>query len=397
VRLFGLKVGVRSHGSNPPSPRAGRKRQSSGAALPPATPPPTLGDAAHPSVTSAAVADPESPFLLACRRQPAPHTPVWFMRQAGRSLPEFRALREQHSFFELIRSAELTAEVTLQPVRRLGVDAAILFSDIVTPLVAIGVDVEMRAGVGPVFAEPFRTEADLDRLRPLEPQDLAPVLEAVRILVGELKVPLIGFAGAPFTMASYLVEGGPSRDYARTKALMLGDPPLWRRLLERLADLALASLRAQVGAGAAAVQLFDSWAGALGPRHYAEHVLPASARVLGGLADLAVPRIHFGVTTGELLGAMAEAGADVVGIDWRVPLDAGWARVGDRAVQGNLDPAVLGAPWPVVAAEADHVLEAAGGRPGHIFNLGHGVLPDTDPGILAALVSHVHERTQRTT
>jgi len=316
------------------------------------------------------------------------------MRQAGRSLPEFRALREQHSFFELARSAELTAEVTLQPVRRLGVDAAILFSDIVTPLVAIGVDVEMRAGVGPVFAEPFRTEADLDRLRPLEPeQDLAPVLEAVRILVGELKVPLIGFAGAPFTMASYLVEGGPSRDYARTKALMLGAPELWRRLLDRLADLALASLRAQVEAGAAAVQLFDSWAGALGPRHYTEHVLPASARVLGGLADLGVPRIHFGVTTGELLGAMAGAGADVVGIDWRVPLDAGWARVGDRAVQGNLDPAVLGAPWHVVAAEADRVLEAAAGRPGHIFNLGHGVLPDTDPGILAALVAHVHEQT----
>jgi len=320
------------------------------------------------------------------------------MRQAGRSLPEFRALRERHSFFELARSAELTAEVTLQPVRRLGVDAAILFSDIVTPLVAIGIDVEMRAGVGPVFAEPFRTEADLGRLRPLQAEeDLAPVLEAVRILVGELKVPLIGFAGAPFTMASYLVEGGPSRDYARTKALMLGAPQLWRGLLERLADLALASLRAQVQAGAAAVQLFDSWAGVLAPRHYVEHVLPASARVLGGLADLGVPRIHFGVTTGELLGAMAGAGADVVGIDWRVPLDAGWARVGDRAVQGNLDPAVLGAPWPVVATEAERVLEAAGGRPGHIFNLGHGVLPDTDPGILAAVVAHVHDRTQRRT
>jgi len=320
------------------------------------------------------------------------------MRQAGRSLPEFRALRERHSFFELIGSAELTAEVTLQPVRRLGVDAAILFSDIVTPLVAVGVDVEMRAGVGPVFAEPFRREADLDRLRPLEPaQDLAPVLEAIRILTGELKIPLIGFAGAPFTMASYLVEGGPSRDYARTKALMLGDPQLWRRLLERLADLALASLRAQVEAGASAVQLFDSWAGALGPRHYTEHVLPASARVLGGLADLAVPRIHFGVTTGELLGAMADAGADVVGIDWRVPLDAGWARVGNRAVQGNLDPAVLGAGWPVVAAEADRVLDAAGGRPGHVFNLGHGVPPGTDPDVLARLVDHVHERTRRST
>jgi len=317
------------------------------------------------------------------------------MRQAGRSLPEFRALRERHSFFDVVRSPELTAEVTLQPVRRLGVDAAILFSDIVTPLHAIGVDVEMRPGVGPVFAEPFRSEDDLDRLRPLDPEsDLAPVLEAVRILVTELDVPLIGFAGAPFTMAAYLVEGGPSRDYARTKALMIGAPDLFRRLLDRLADLSLASLRAQVEAGVAAVQLFDSWAGALHPRHYADHVLPTSARVLGGLADLDVPRIHFGVTTGELLGLMAEAGADVVGVDWRTPLDRGWARIGDRAVQGNLDPSVLGAPWPAVAAEADRVLEAAGGRPGHVFNLGHGVLPDTDPDTLARLVDHVHERTE---
>jgi uroporphyrinogen decarboxylase len=339
------------------------------------------------------VAPPGAPFLLACRRQPAPYTPVWFMRQAGRSLPEFRAVREKHSFFDVIRSPELTAEVTLQPVRRLGVDAAILFSDIVTPLAAIGVEVEMRSGVGPVFAEPFRGEGDLDRLRPLEPDaDLAPVIGAVRILVGELDVPLIGFAGAPFTLASYLVEGGPSRDYERTKALMLGRPDVWRRLMERLADLVLASLRAQVAAGASAVQLFDSWAGVLRPRHYVEHVLPASRRVLDGLADLGVPRIHFGVTTGELLGAMA-AGADVVGIDWRVPLDQGWTRVGDRAVQGNLDPAVLGAPWEVVAAEADDVLAAAAGRPGHVFNLGHGVLPDTDPDVLARLVDHVHART----
>ena len=336
-----------------------------------------------------------SAFLLACRRQPVPHTPVWFMRQAGRSLPGFRAIREKHSFFDVIRSPELTAEVTLEPVRRLGVDAAILFSDIVTPLEAIGVGVDIKSGVGPVFAEPFRSAQDLDRLRPLEPDtDLAPVLEAVRILVKELDVPLIGFAGAPFTIASYFVEGGPSRDYARTKALMVGDPELWSRLVTRLADLSLASLRAQVLAGASAVQLFDSWAGALHPAHYETHALPASRRVFEGLADLDVPRIHFGVTTGELLGPMAAAGADVVGIDWRTPLDAGWARIGDRAVQGNLDPALLGAPWPVVAAEADRVLEAAGGRPGHIFNLGHGVLPDTDPDVLARLVEHVHARTR---
>jgi uroporphyrinogen decarboxylase len=348
------------------------------------------------SVTSPSVADPESPFLLACRRRPVPYTPVWFMRQAGRSLPEFRAVRDRYSFFDVVRSAELTAEVTIQPVRRLHVDAAILFSDIVTPLVGVGIEVDIRAGVGPVFAEPFRSAADLDRLRPLDPEtDLAPVVEAVRILAKELDVPLIGFAGAPFTLASYLVEGGPSRDYARTKALMLGDPPLWEQLVSRLADLSLASLRAQVEAGAAAVQLFDSWAGALDPVQYRTHVQPASARILEGLADLDVPRIHFGVTTGELLADMAAAGADVVGIDWRVPLDSAWARVGDRAVQGNLDPAVLRAPWAVVAAEADRVLAAAGGRPGHIFNLGHGVLPDTDPDVLGRLVEHVHRSTAR--
>jgi uroporphyrinogen decarboxylase len=332
-----------------------------------------------------------SPFLLACRSQPVPHRPVWFMRQAGRSLPEFRAVREKYSFFEVIRSPELTAEVTMQPVRRLGVDAAILFSDIVTPLAAIGVDVDIKSGVGPVFAHPFRSEADLERLRPLEPEtDLAPVLEAVRILVKELDVPLIGFAGAPFTMASYLIEGGPSRDYTRTKAMMLGDPALFARLLDRLADISLASLRAQVGAGASAVQLFDSWAGALHPAHYVTHVQPASARVLGGLADLDVPRIHFGVTTSDLLGPMAAAGADVVGVDWRTPLDQARARVGDRAIQGNLDPAALFAPWPAVAAEADRVLDEAGPL-GHIFNLGHGVLPDTDPDVLARLVEHVHQ------
>jgi uroporphyrinogen decarboxylase len=315
------------------------------------------------------------------------------MRQAGRSLPEFRALRAKHSFFEVVHSPELTAELTLQPVRRLGVDAAILFSDIVTPLAAIGVDVQIKPGVGPVFADPFRCAADLDCLRPLEPaEDMPYVIEAVRLLVRELRVPLIGFAGAPFTVASYVVEGGPSRDYARTKALMHGDPDLWRRLLDRLAALSLASLRAQVEAGASAVQLFDSWAGALAPEEYATHVLPASRAILSGLADLGVPRIHFGVGTGELLGLMGQAGADVVGVDWRVPIDQAWQRIGpDRGVQGNFDPALCLAPWGVVAAQASAILEAIGGRPGHIFNLGHGVLPETDPDVLARLVDFVHE------
>lgn len=340
-------------------------------------------------------AEPSSPFLLACQRKAAPHTPVWFMRQAGRSLPEFRAVREQHSFFDVVRSAELTAELTLQPVRRLGVDAAILFSDIVTPLAAIGIDVDIKPGVGPVFAEPFRSARDLQRLRPLEPdEDMPYVIDAVQALVGDLHVPLIGFAGAPFTVASYLVEGGPSREYTRTKSLMHGDPALWRQLLDRLADLSLASLRAQVGAGAQAVQVFDSWAGALAPDEYRTHVLPSSRRIFDGLADLSVPRIHFGVGTGELLGLMTEAGADVVGVDWRVPIDEAWRRIGeDHAVQGNLDPAICTAPWPVVAERTALILDAVGGRAGHVFNLGHGVLPETDPGVLARLVDFVHERT----
>ncbi|MEY2565896.1 MAG: uroporphyrinogen decarboxylase [Actinomycetota bacterium] len=332
-------------------------------------------------------------FLRACRREAVDATPVWFMRQAGRSLPEYRAIRERHGMFEIMRAPELTAEVTLQPVRRHGVDAAILFSDIVAPLMAIGVDVDIKPGVGPVFGRPVRDEDDLDQLRPLEPeQDMPWMIDAVRAITAELgaDVPLIGFAGAPFTVASYLVEGGPSREYGRTKALMLGRPDLWQRLLDRLADNAIASLRAQVAAGARAVQLFDSWAGALDPPTYAAHVLPASARIFAGLADLGVPRIHFGVGTGELLGLMSDAGADVIGVDWRVPLDAGWDRIGDKAAQGNLDPAVLCAPWDVVAREADAVLARAGGRPGHVFNLGHGVLPDTDPDVLTRLVEHVH-------
>ena len=339
----------------------------------------------------------DSPFVQACRRQPARHVPVWFMRQAGRSLPEYRAIRAKAGMFDIMRDPALCAEVTLQPVRRHGVDAAIFFSDIVTPLLAIGVDVEIKPGVGPVFAQPVRRHADLDQLRPLDAEaDMPWLLESVRLLVAELEginggTPLIGFAGAPFTVASYLVEGGPSREWATTKALMKAEPGLWDELMSRLADLALASLRAQVGAGAAAVQLFDSWAGALSQPDYDRHVLPYSKRIFDGLADLDVPRIHFGVGTGELLPSLAAAGADVVGVDWRVPLDVAWERVGPgKAVQGNLDPAYLGAPWDVVASEARDVLRRAGGRPGHVFNLGHGVPQDADPDVLTRLVKLVH-------
>ncbi len=338
------------------------------------------------------VAPDEAPFLLACRRRPSPHVPVWFMRQAGRALPEYRARRGSGSILEAIHQPELVAELTLQPVRRYGVDAAILFSDIVVPVAAIGFGVDVVPGTGPVVTEPFRSKEDLGRLRPLEPEEDTPyVVEAVRQLASELSVPLIGFAGAPFTVASYLIEGGPSRSHARTKALMHAEPSTWWALLDALADLALASLRSQVRAGAQAVQLFDSWAGALSAVDYAELVLPVTRRIFDGLADLDVPRIHFGVGTGELLGLMAEAGPDVVGVDWRVPIDVAWSRIGeDKAVQGNLDPAVCLAPWDVVETETRKILNQAGGRPGHVFNLGHGVLPDTDPAILERVVELVH-------
>jgi uroporphyrinogen decarboxylase len=338
-----------------------------------------------------------SPFLLACRREPAPYTPVWFMRQAGRALPEYRAIRRNVSMLDSCMRPDLVTEITLQPVRRLGVDAAILFSDIVLPLKAVGVGLDIKPGVGPVVDEPFRGPADLARLRPLEPDEDVPyVAEAVRLLVKELDVPLIGFAGAPFTLASYLVEGGPSKTHARTKAFMYADPAGWAALTERLADIALASLRAQVHAGASAVQLFDSWAGALSADDYRTYVLPASRRIFAGLADLGVPRIHFGVGTGELLGLMAEAGPDVVGVDFHVPLDEGARRIGPgRAVQGNLDPAACLAPWEVVEARTRDVLARARGLDGHVFNLGHGVLPETDPDVLARVVDLVHEASAR--
>jgi uroporphyrinogen decarboxylase len=314
------------------------------------------------------------------------------MRQAGRSLPEYRALRGTGSILDAIQDPALSAEITLQPVRRYGVDAAILYSDIVVPAFAIGFGVDVTPGVGPVVAEPFRTKADLDRLRPFEPGEDAPyVAETVRLVVAELgATPLIGFAGAPFTVASYLIEGRPSRTYGLTKAMLHGDPELFAALLDRLADMAIASLLAQVEAGASAIQLFDSWAGALAPDVYRDHVLRASAKVFAALEATGVPRIHFGVGTGELLPLMAEAGADVVGVDWRVPLDVARDRLPGKAVQGNLDPAVCLAPWEVVADRTRDVLRRNAGRPGHVFNLGHGVLPELDPGVLAQVVDLVH-------
>ena len=333
-----------------------------------------------------------SSFLLACRRQPVPHVPVWFMRQAGRSLPEYRRLREGVPMLTACTTPDMIVEITMQPVRRYGPDAAILFSDIVVPLQAIDVGVEIVPGTGPVVAEPFRTAADVDRLRDLEPDDVDYVTEAIRALVDQLgPTPLIGFAGAPFTLASYLIEGGPSRDHALTKALMHSEPEVWHALLGRLADVAAAFLRVQVQAGASAVQLFDSWAGALSLADYQRFVQPHSAVVLSDVADLGVPRIHFGVGTGELLAAMGEAGADVVGVDWRVPLDVATQRIGaDRAVQGNLDPALVFAPPPVLEEAVRTVLRAGQAAPGHVFNLGHGVLPSTDPDALARVVDVVH-------
>jgi uroporphyrinogen decarboxylase len=331
-----------------------------------------------------------SPFLAACRREAVPYTPVWFMRQAGRSLPEYRARRAPGSILDSVRDPELAAELTMQPVRRYGVDAAVLFSDIVVPLVGFGVDV--APGTGPVVEKPFRDASDLDRLRP---SPTTYVADAVRLVTAELTVPLIGFAGGPFTLASYLVEGGPSSNYGLTKALMWSDPDLWGALVARLAEIALASLREQVAAGAAAVQIFESWGGALSPADYRRSVLPALRTVLSGLDDLAVPRIVFGVGTGELLATFAEAGADVVGVDWRVPLDVARSRVGPRvALQGNLDPTCCLAPWPVLAEHARSVLALAG-PVGHVFNLGHGVLPSTDPDQLARLVELVHSETAR--
>jgi len=337
------------------------------------------------------------PLLVrALRREPVERTPVWFMRQAGRSLPEYRELRERHSFFEIANTPELCAEVTLQPVRRHNVDAAVLFADIVTPVLGMGIDVELVEGVGPVVAAPIATAADVEGLRvPDSEEAFAPVLEAVGIVRRELGPDraLVGFCGGPFTVAGYLVEGRPSRDFVRVKELMYREPDVWHALMDRLAECFSGYVAAKAAAGADAIQLFDSWVGVLSVSDYEEFVAPYSARVL---AAVDVPTIHFGTGTAHLLGAMAAAGGDAVGLDWRIPLDRGWLAVGaDRAVQGNLDPTALLAPWARIEAAAVDVLDRAGGRPGHVFNLGHGVLPATDPADLSRLVELVHQRTAR--
>ncbi len=338
----------------------------------------------------------QSAFLRAARGEPVPHTPVWFMRQAGRSLPEYRAVREGVPMLESCMRPDLVVEITLQPVRRYGVDAAIFFSDIVLPMKAVGVDLDIKPGVGPVVADPVETLADVAAIPDLDPGHVPFVTESVQTLVRELGgTPLIGFAGAPFTVASYLVEGGPSKEHARTKAMMFGAPDVWDALLRKIAGISAAYLEVQVAAGASAVQLFDSWAGAMSPEDYRRYVLPYSAEVLARAGALGVPRIHFGVGTGELLGLMGEAGADVVGVDWRVPLAEGVRRVGGRVVQGNLDPSLVFAPTELMLARAAEVLEAGRAAPGHIFNLGHGVLPSTDPDQLARLTDFVHTHSAR--
>jgi uroporphyrinogen decarboxylase len=330
----------------------------------------------------------------ACRRETVERTPVWFMRQAGRSLPEYRELRKRHSLFEVCRQPELCAEVTLQPVRAHGVDAAVLFADIMLPVLGMGIDVDLVEGVGPVIGQPIQSLADVERLTvPAPEESVSFVLEAVRLVREELSArdAVIGFAGGPFTVAGYLIEGKPTREFAKTKACMYGQPDVWHGLMDKLADTFSPYLAAQVRAGADVVQLFDSWVGALSAEDYCEFVAPYSERVL---AAVDVPTIHFGTGTLHLLPDLASAGGDVIGLDWRIPIEGGWEIVGpDRGVQGNLDPALLLGPWERAEAATMRILEAVAGRHGHIFNLGHGVLPDTDPAVLRQLAELVHERT----
>jgi uroporphyrinogen decarboxylase len=330
----------------------------------------------------------------ACRRELVERTPVWFMRQAGRSLPEYRELRKHHDLFSVCRQPELCAEVTLQPVRAHGVDAAVMFADIMLPVIGMGVDVELVENVGPVIADPVRTSDDVERLRVPDPEEAVPfILDAVRLVRDELPAEkaVIGFAGGPFTVAGYLIEGKPTREFVQTKRCMYAQPEVWHALMDKLTDTFAAYLRAKVAAGADVIQLFDSWVGTLSAEDYEEFVAPYSARVL---AAVDVPTIHFGTGTTHLLPAMREAGGDVIGLDWRLSIEGGWEIVGpDRGVQGNLDPALLLGPFERVAAAASRILDAVAGRRGHIFNLGHGVLPDTDPADLGRLVELVHART----
>ncbi|MBA2461565.1 MAG: uroporphyrinogen decarboxylase [Actinobacteria bacterium] len=337
------------------------------------------------------------PLLVrAARLEPTERTPVWFMRQAGRSLPEYREIRRTHTLFEVCREPELCAEVTLQPVRRHDVDAAVMFADIMLPVLGMGVDVELVENVGPVIADPIRTRAQVDALRTPEPEESVPfILEAVSIVRRELRPDqaVIGFCGGPFTVAGYLVEGKPSRDFLQVKRMMYAEPELWHALMEKLSAAFATYVRAKARAGADVIQLFDSWVGALAPADYEEFVQPYSARILAAVDS---PTIHFGTGTATLLAQMAAAGGDVIGLDWRIPLDWGWEVVGeDRGVQGNLDGAILLGPWERIERATLDVLARAAGRPGHIFNLGHGVMPDTDPDVLGRLRVFVHEQTAR--
>ncbi len=355
-----------------------------------------MSPAAEPTPADAGSAA-ESDLVRAARGLPVRRTPVWFMRQAGRSLPEYRALRAGTAMLEACQDPDLVTEITLQPVRRHGVDAAILFSDIVLPLVVAGLDIEIQPGVGPVVANPVQSVSDVDALPLLDPSRLDFLSTAVRSLVRELgPTPLIGFAGAPFTLATYLIEGGPSKEHARTKAFMYAEPEAWSRLMEKLALSAATFLKVQMKAGASALQLFDSWAGVLSAADYEARVLPYSREVFDAIGSRQVPRIHFGVGTGELLPLIGEAGADVVGVDWRVPLDEAARRVGpDRSLQGNLDPAVLLADRATVDREVRRVVEQGRAARGHVFNLGHGVLPETDPGVLTHVTDLVQELSSR--
>lgn len=337
-------------------------------------------------------------FLRACRREPVDVTPVWFMRQAGRYMPEYRALRAKHSMLELCKKPELACEVTMQPLR-LGVDAAILFADILLPLEPMGASFEFAKGEGPVIHEPITSRKQIDALRVIEPEDgLGYVMDAIKLIRRELggKVPLIGFAGAPFTLASYLIEGGKSAHFAKTKRMMYAEPEAWNALMAKLAEVVRRYLRAQIEAGAQVVQLFDSWVGQLSPEDYREYVLPHVKHILADVMTAGAPVIHFGTGTHSLLELQREAGGHVIGLDWRTPLAEGWARVGhDRAVQGNMDPTVLFAPVDVAKKHAQRVLDAAAGRPGHIFNLGHGILPETPVDAVKAIIDFVHEASAK--
>ncbi|MFQ5796145.1 MAG: uroporphyrinogen decarboxylase [Candidatus Bipolaricaulia bacterium] len=338
-------------------------------------------------------------FLKACCGEPVDCTPVWFMRQAGRYMPEYRKIREQHSLLEICKIPELCAQVTLQPIEKLGVDAAILFSDIMLPLGGMGVEYEFKAGVGPIIHNPIRGETDVNALRVIEPEaDLLFVLEAIRMLreAPTLDVPLIGFSGAPFTLASYMIEGGPPKNFSQTKRMMYQKPALWHLLLEKLSEVVVKYLRAQIRSGVQAVQLFDSWVGCLSPQDYQAFVLPHSRRIFQGLEGMDVPCIHFGTGTATLLTLISQAGGDVIGVDWRIPLDQAWVLLGEGVgIQGNLDPAVLLGPFAEVEKRTTDILKRAKNRPGHIFNLGHGVLPDTPVDHVARLVEVVHEQSRR--